>query len=426
MGPEISNISFADVVHHSLSFSKEDQAHALILDLIDSKWFQRLRDISQTGNTKLVYMFSEHSRFGHSIGVAFLALSLMEKLSRHFPKQIEEYRSAVAAAALLHDIGHLAPGSHAAQRIWFPGLKDSHEQLSIKIIENDSELQEIFAKYDSGLAAQVVLILQEDPQIPPWTWEIVSGGGWNVDRGNWCIVDSIMAGVSYGKYNIPALTDSIVLTNDQHLALKENRLDAMMHFAVSRQAMYRQVYQHRVLLACDTIGKAIVKRLRDLSGSVNYVDQQMQAALSAQNASQLDADTVFGMRESWWRYHLSKWVGDSDSILADLSNRLLYRRLFKTLRIRDNDDEETLTAQAEEAVKNTGFDPRYYLHKISTIDVNAGDCERSMLVMMDDGRIMPFQESDPLYDALLNESKSSTKAWLALPLEAKEVLGRAR
>ena len=56
----MSDITFADVVHQSVSFSKNDPAEALLLNLIDTPWFQRLRDISQTANTRLVYMFSEH------------------------------------------------------------------------------------------------------------------------------------------------------------------------------------------------------------------------------------------------------------------------------------------------------------------------------------------------------------------------------
>src|SRR4051812_35406426 len=139
----MSTISFADVVHQSLTFSREIPSQALILDLIDTPWVQRLRDISQTANTRLVYMFSEHSRFGHSLGVAYLAESLMEKLSRQFSKEVAPYRRAVAAAALLHDAGHLAPGAHTAFRTWFPEEHDSHELLSAKIVIESPALQRI-------------------------------------------------------------------------------------------------------------------------------------------------------------------------------------------------------------------------------------------------------------------------------------------
>lgn len=106
----MTTISFADVVYQSITFSSEDPAQALVLELLDTPWVQRLREVSQTANTKLVYMFAEHSRFGHSLGVAYAACDLMQKLAREYPSKVELYSEAVAAAALLHDIGHLAPG----------------------------------------------------------------------------------------------------------------------------------------------------------------------------------------------------------------------------------------------------------------------------------------------------------------------------
>ncbi|RIL00864.1 MAG: hypothetical protein DCC75_13805, partial [Proteobacteria bacterium] len=366
----MSAITFADVAHPSLSFSKELPADALVLALIDSAWVQRLRDISQTANTRLVYMFSEHSRFGHCLGVAYLAKSLMDKLAAQFPDKVEPYRLAVSAAAILHDIGHIAPGSHTAYKTWFPGQPDHHEKIAAAIIDSDSEINRILEQHSGGqgaqLAALVTKILCEDRTLPAWTWQIISGGGWNVDRGNWCIVDSVMAGVSYGRYNIDALTDSITITSSDELALTENRLDAMTHFMVSRQAMYRQMYQHRVLLAADMINRAVVERARDLGAKLPFCDEVMSKALAAKSAADLDLSVIFRMRESWWRYHVSCWASGSDEILRDLSNRLLNRRLFKTVRVRSSADLPQLRAQAEQAASQLGLEARYYIHEVST------------------------------------------------------------
>jgi len=422
----MTTVSFADVVHQYVSFSRDNESHALVLELIDNCWIQRLRDISQTANTRLVYMFSEHSRFGHCVGVSHLACELMDKLAHNYSEDVEKYRIAVSAAALLHDVGHLAPGSHTAQKAWFPNDPDSHELLSVKIIREDAEIEKILRRYGEDIPETIGRILMEDPSLPPWTWEIISGGGWNVDRGNWCIVDSILAGVSYGKYNIPALTESIVISEDKHLALRENRLDAMMHFAISRHAMYRQIYQHRVLLSADTIGKAIVQRARDLGSALEFADDQMKEALKATNPEQLTLETIFWMREAWWRYHLSRWSDGVDEVLRDLSRRILNRQLFKTVRIRSNEEREDLNAQAKEAVMTCGYDPIYYLHEVSTIDVHEGDSRQSMLVLLDSGKITPLNESEPLIQSMVRESKASQKIWLAMPKEAKEKLGRSR
>ena len=325
-------ITFADVTEIAVTFNTANPANAIALQLIETRWFQRLRDISQTANTRLVYMFSEHSRFGHCLGVSHLANLLMDNLARRYPESISPKAAvAVSAAALLHDIGHLAPGSHTAFKTWFPDIEDCHETIATRIIREDPEIQSICNSFGDDTAETVIAILNESEKIQPWMWEIISGGGWNVDRGNWCLVDSIMAGVSYGRYNVSALTESMVLSDDKHLAFEENRLDSMMHFALSRHAMYRQIYQHRVLLAADTLNIAIAKRARELkaAGAVVFADTAMDAVLSAHHPDELSLDTIFAMRESWWRYHLFQWSLSTDAVLQDLSNRLLNRMLFK-------------------------------------------------------------------------------------------------
>ena len=422
----MSDITFADVVHQSVSLSQNDPTERLILSLVDTRWFQRLRDISQTANTRLVYMFSEHSRFGHSLGVAYLAKLVLEKLARRFPNDVEQYKAPIMVAALLHDIGHLAPGSHTAFKAWFPGQPDSHEEIAEVVVDGDPEISGLLDAFSPKLRPTVLSILSESDTVPAWTWQIISGGGWNVDRGNWSTVDSVLAGVSYGKYNIPALVDSIVLTEDKHLALMENRLDAMMHFLVSRHAMYRQIYQHRVLLAADMINKAVVQRARDLGDAIPFADAAMRSALAAKQVTDLTLENIFLMRESWWRYHLSCWVTGGDSILRDLSDRLLHRRLFKTIRCPSNASMEVLTKEARQALDKLGLDPRYYLHEISAGDVHSGDTRQSMLVQLDDGRVITLSEADPMFKAVVSDDRLSRRSWIAVPKEVKVALGHAR
>jgi len=422
----MSDITFADVVHQSVSFSPDDPAERLVLSLVDSRWFQRLRDISQTANTRLVYMFSEHSRLGHCLGVAYLAKLVLEKLARRFPQDVARFKSPILVAALLHDVGHLAPGSHTAFKTWFPNQPDSHEEIAELVVNKDPEISSLLDPYSPTLRRDVVAILGETSDVPPWAWEIISGGGWNVDRGNWSTVDSVLAGVSYGKYNIPALVDSMVLTADKHLALMENRLDAMMHFMVSRHAMYRQVYQHRVLLAADMLNKSIVQRARDLGASVPFADEAMRQALAARSAEDLSIDTIFHMRESWWRYHMLRWAEGSDAILKDLCERLLHRRLFKTIRCSGTMTMESLCSSAATALEKLGLDPRYYLHQISTADVHSGDTRQSMLVQLEDGRVMTLAEADPMFKAMVSDDRISRRSWIALPKEGKAALGHVR
>jgi hypothetical protein len=49
-----------------------------------------------------------------------------------------------------------------------------------------------------------------------------------------------------------------------------------------------------------------------------------------------------------------------------------------------------------------------------------------MLVQMEDGRLRHLSDAEPLFQALVRESRTAIKRWLALPEEAKQKLGRKR
>ncbi len=426
----ISSVSFADVAHGTLIFNESDPVEKLVLELINTKWLQRLRNISQTGNTKLVYMFAEHSRFGHSLGVAYLAISLMTHLKRFYPEQIEKYQQAVAAAAVLHDIGHVAPGSHMAERIWRQNKSGSHEDISARIILNDNELNAILTKYDPQLPQLVVKVLQEDVNLPPWTSAIISGGGWNADRGNWAIVDSTMCAVTYGRYNVNALIDSYRLSSTGDLVLHESRLDALTHFFVARDSMYRQIYQHRVIQAVDILNQNIIIRLRDLLATNSdfnnlkiFCDETMLAVLSSKDYfNELSLEEIFNMTESWWQYHLNKWCHSEDLILSDLSRRLRDRVLFKTIRIRDDN---SILNKAQEAAIKLGFDPKYYVALVRDADTHRGKIEQTPSIMLDSGKIVPVSEIEPLIGQL-QAASTQKREWVTVPAEIKSYLGLER
>lgn len=97
-----------------------------VKNLIDTEYFQRLRNIDQTG-MKIVYPCAKHDRFSHSIGVFHLGQKAVESLldsiyvngnhNKDFPsnlKELERNRILFLIACLLHDIGH-TPFSHSLE-----------------------------------------------------------------------------------------------------------------------------------------------------------------------------------------------------------------------------------------------------------------------------------------------------------------------
>jgi hypothetical protein len=90
------------VIHEKISFCP------LIKAFVDSRQFQRLRDLRQVGVTYLTYMCANHTRFDHSLGVYHLARKLCLHLREEQPylNITDKDILCVSIAALCHDLGH--------------------------------------------------------------------------------------------------------------------------------------------------------------------------------------------------------------------------------------------------------------------------------------------------------------------------------
>ncbi|XP_028427157.1 deoxynucleoside triphosphate triphosphohydrolase SAMHD1-like [Perca flavescens] len=92
---------FNDPIHGTV------ELHPLLIKIIDTPQFQRLRNIKQLGGVYFVYPGASHNRFEHSIGVAHLAGQLVEALRTRQPELDIDDRDVlcVKIAGLCHDLG---------------------------------------------------------------------------------------------------------------------------------------------------------------------------------------------------------------------------------------------------------------------------------------------------------------------------------
>lgn len=116
------NKTFMDSVHGYINIPK-----CFVEHLIDTEYFQRLRNIDQT-SIRVLYPDAKHDRFGHSLGVFHLGSKAVNSLLENFSKDkywniFSDHNNIIfwaknkilfLIACILHDIGH-APFSHSLE-----------------------------------------------------------------------------------------------------------------------------------------------------------------------------------------------------------------------------------------------------------------------------------------------------------------------
>lgn len=111
-----------------------------IVAAIDTDQVQRLRDLRQTGFLHYLYPTANHTRFEHSLGVAWNCRRIMLSLKSRQPELGIESRHVdiMTLAGLVHDLGH-GPLSHLYENeIAKPdrsGRRFNHEEMSVELFE---------------------------------------------------------------------------------------------------------------------------------------------------------------------------------------------------------------------------------------------------------------------------------------------------
>jgi HD superfamily phosphohydrolase len=351
----LSQRNYRDPVHNIISLDESVIGDRLIVELIDSSEFQRLRRIKQLGLALFTYQGAEHSRFTHSLGVMHLMSRALDLLSVHHTIS-DEARTVGRAAALLHDIGH-GPFSHVIENVF----QFHHEDWTRRIVlDEQTEVNAILRRYDMSLPAKIASVYDHS-YAPAFVPQLVSSQ-LDCDRMDYLLRDSLMTGAKYGIYDLEWVLRAIRIDEASGRAYVELKgLYAVEEYLQARYYMFRQVYFHRTLRSAQAVLVSTLRRARMLMergqlrliGSV-FEKMLLGAPLSTLEYLQLDdTDVVF---------HLKQWSRESDPVLSDLAERFINRRLFKTVDLEiDSDATERFYSRAQEAVADAGFNPDYYL-----------------------------------------------------------------
>ncbi len=312
--------TYHDPLHGAIRLDGADPAEALVIDLVDTAPFQRLRRVRQLGPAFLTFHGAESSRFTHSLGVLHLARLALQQLERRHPA-LAAHRGVLYAAALLHDVGH-GPLSHSGEEMY--GLH--HEAWSGRLIREHPALRDRLEAHAPGTANAVADLLEHGRYTNPAIQSLVSSQ-LDCDRLDYLLRDSYSTGTTYGRLDLERILAAFTLAPDGQLALSPKGLMAVEHYLVVRNLMYRSVYNHRLNVVCNWLLNQAVATARRLGPELVWADRVMNRWLW--HPGDLDLPTFLANDDIRTGYHLMRWMEEGPVELQAPCRRLLERRLLK-------------------------------------------------------------------------------------------------
>ncbi|WP_259443178.1 HD domain-containing protein [Weissella viridescens] len=342
----------------------------VILDLIATPEFQRLRRVKQLGVTSEVFHGAEHSRFSHSLGVYEIARRIERHLAQFYPTQTNtdglwnpKERLVLLCAALLHDLGHGAY-SHTFEHIF----NTDHEAYTQEIIlspttQINAVLKQVASDFPEKVA-QVIAKTYPNPQVV----QLISSQI-DADRMDYLLRDAYFTGATYGEFDLARIIQTIH-PYAGGIAFADKGMNAIEDYVVSRYQMYVQVYFHPVSRAMEVLLQHLLERAKSVFE--NHAERGlsnafMPKALMPLFEGDITLDEYLMIDDSVMLAAISEWRNSDDSVLADLSRRFLNRVPLKSIVI----DEQTrsLLPQLRELVETAGFDTQYYTAENDSFDL---------------------------------------------------------
>ncbi|WP_309609155.1 HD domain-containing protein, partial [Flavobacterium sp.] len=225
--------------------------NALIYDLIQHPYFQRLRRISQMGLSSLVYPGANHTRFHHALGCLHIMQKAIQVLRFKNTEISTDEENALYIAILLHDIGH-GPFSHAMEHSIVEDVH--HEEISLLF------MHKLNVEFNGQLTLAIQIFKEEYHR--KFMLQLVSSQ-LDMDRMDYLKRDSFYSGVEEGKINSDRLIQMMNVVDDV-LVIEEKGIFSVEKFLMARRLMYWQVYLHKTSLVAELTLTNTLKRAKEL------------------------------------------------------------------------------------------------------------------------------------------------------------------
>jgi len=381
-----------------------------IFDLIEHKYFQRLRRITQMGLSYLVYPGANHTRFHHAIGCMHLmqkAINVLRFKDVTISKQEEH---ALYSAILLHDIGH-GPFSHAMEHSIVNGV--SHEEISLLFME------ELNREFNGSLTLAIKIFKGEYER--SFLCELISSQ-LDMDRADYLKRDSFYTGVAEGNVNSERLITMLNVENDR-LVVEEKGIYSVEKFLVARRFMYWQVYLHKTGLVGEQLLTRVLKRAKELtnlgvdlpsSQALHYflkheVSKQDFDSDVLETFSKLDdTDIISAMKE--WQYH-------DDFVLSNLCEMIINRNLLKIKLKNKPIKQKHLTNHLQSLMQKHNIsetEAKYFVFTDSISNQAYQSKMQTIKILQKSGKVVDLTKASDQFN-IKALSKSVTKYYICYP-----------
>lgn len=308
--------------------------HQIIMNLINSKEFQRLRRIKQLGTSQYTFHGAEHSRFSHSLGVYELARKIINNFTRRYDNDWDDqYRLVTLCAALLHDIGH-GPFSHTFEKIF----ETDHEQFTIDIIlQEGTEVNHILRQVSENFPNEVAsVITKEHPN--PQVVQLISSQI-DADRMDYLLRDAYFTGATYGSFDLSRIM-RVMRPYKDGIAFDIDGMHAVEDYILCRYQMYMQVYFHPVSRGMEVTLDRLLKRATDLhkEGRLGYTLPHLEPFFN----QSFTLEDYLKLDDSVMLTAFNIWTEHSDPYLSQLASMVLNRRPLKSIEYNPETDMDTI------------------------------------------------------------------------------------
>lgn len=406
--------TYHDPLHGAIGLDGGDAVEALLIRLIDTPAFQRLRRIRQLDTAYFTFHGAEGSRFTHSVGVLHIARRVFDALARQHV-ELRPYRALTLTCALLHDIGH-SPFSHAGEEMF--GCH--HEHWTQRIITEDPQIHRLLRDHDPQLPEQMIQVYGKRFPLPVVSQLISSQ--LDCDRFDYLLRDGLLTGAQYGHLDLDRILTVMSYDPERQSLLIPARkgLGPIEHYLSVRYFMYTQVYQHPKSLAARFVLDRLYRRARVLLAKQQLAVDPILTAWLQGPVDDLPLAHYLAADDVMLSYPLRFWSTDPDPILSDLARRYLDRDLFKARNVThlDPDQREELQVTLAQQLVRDGLDPDSY-RGIRTARIQGYTLYQQGISLLTDQGLKEIAELSPLVKSLV---ETRPQLWLVFPRHYSDIV----